>query len=206
MKNKKIGIMGGTFDPIHTGHLVVANEVLNFYGLEEIIFIPAGDPPHKKGTMAGSFDRYIMTEMAVLSNHKFKVSDIEIKKEGKSYTLNTLTELTEKYPDAEFYFITGTDAVIELPTWREPQEVLKLCRFVAVSRPGISMDEAAVKISEINKMYNSSIELFQAPMLKISSTDIRQRFKTGKSAKYLLPESVEQYIIKNNLYGSNDLE
>jgi nicotinate-nucleotide adenylyltransferase len=201
MKNKKVGIMGGTFDPIHTGHLVVANEVLNFYGLEEIIFIPAGDPPHKKGTVANSFDRYIMTEMAVLSNNRFKVSDIEIKKSGKSYTLNTLMELTKEYPDAEFHFITGTDAVIELPSWREPEKLLKLCKFVAVSRPGISMGEARDKISEINKMFNSSIELFQAPMLQISSTDIRQRFMDGKSAKYLLPESVEQYIIKNNLYG-----
>jgi nicotinate-nucleotide adenylyltransferase len=206
MKNKKVGIMGGTFDPIHTGHLVVANEVLNFYGLEEIIFIPAGDPPHKKGTVANSFDRYIMTEMAVLSNNRFKVSDVEIKKAGKSYTLNTLLELTKQHPDAEFYFITGTDAVIELPSWREPEKLLNLCKFVAVSRPGISMEEARDKISEINKMFNSSIELFQAPMLQISSTDIRQRFMDGKSTKYLLPESVEQYIIKNNLYGSNDVE
>lgn len=200
MKNKKVGIMGGTFDPIHTGHLVVANEVLNFYGLEEIIFIPAGNPPHKKGTVADSLDRYVMTEIAVLSNNRFKVSDIEIKKDGKSYTLNTLMELTKKYPDAEFYFITGTDAVIELPSWREPEKLLKLCRFVAVSRPGISMEDAKAKISEINKMFKSNIELFQAPMLQISSTDIRQRLMDGKSAKYLLPESVEQYIIKNNLY------
>lgn len=202
MKNKKVGIMGGTFDPIHTGHLVVANEVLNFYGLDEIIFIPAGDPPHKKGTAANSFDRYVMTEIAVLSNDRFMVSDMEIKKEGKSYTLDTLTELTQKYPDAEFYFITGTDAVIELPSWREPEKLLKLCKFVAVSRPGISMEDAWTKISEINKKYNSCIELFQAPMLQISSTDIRHRLMEGKSVKYLLPESVEQYIIKNNLYGS----
>ena len=204
MTYKKIGIMGGTFDPVHMGHLVVANEVLNIYSLDEIIFIPAGNPPHKRGTIASSRDRYLMTEMATLSNGKFKVSDIEVKKEEKSYTLKTIQELKKIYPDAEFYFITGTDAVIELPSWHQPEELLKMCRFVAVSRPGISMGEVREKISEINNMYNSNIELFQAPMLQISSTDIRQRFKMGKSAKYLLPESVEQYIIKNNLYGRND--
>ena len=204
MTYKKIGIMGGTFDPVHMGHLVVANEVLNIYGLDEIIFIPAGNPPHKRGTKASSWDRYLMTEMATLSNSKFKVSDIEIKKEEKSYTLKTINELKDMYPDAEFYFITGTDAVIELPSWHQPEELLKMCRFIAVSRPGISMGEAKEKISEINNMYNSSIELFQASMLQISSTDIRHRFEMGKSAKYLLPESVEQYIIKNNLYGRND--
>jgi len=204
MKNRKVGIMGGTFDPIHLGHLVVANEVLNMYKLDEIIFIPAGIPPHKIGIGASSWDRYLMVNMATLSNAKFKVSDIEINNPGKSYTLNTLRELTKLYTDTEFYFITGTDAVIDLPNWHEPQEVLSLCKFIAVSRPGISKEKVECKIIEIKNKFNGDIELLQVPMLQISSTDIRDRFKKGISAKYMLPESVEQYIIKNKLYLENN--
>jgi len=206
MKNRKVGIMGGTFDPIHLGHLVVANEVLNIYNLDEIIFIPAGNPPHKKGMGASSWDRYLMATMAVLSNDKFTVSDMEIKNPAKSYTLNTLRELTNKYLDTEFYFITGTDAVIDLPNWHEPEKLLNLCKFIAVSRPGISKERAESKIAEINSEFNGNIELLQVPMLQISSTDIRDRFNRGISAKYLLPESVEQYIIKNNLYLESNNE
>lgn len=197
---KKVGIMGGTFDPIHLGHLVVANEVLNIYKLDEIIFVPAGNPPHKIGTRAGSRDRYLMTVLATMSNNKFIVSDIEIKKTDKCYSLDTLKEFHSIYSDTEFYFITGTDAVTDLPNWHEPKELLKLCKFIAVSRPGMDKENVESKIEEIKKDLNGHIELLQVPMLQISSTEIRERFKKGISAKYLLPESVEQYITKNNLY------
>lgn len=200
MTKKRFGIMGGTFDPIHLGHLVVANEVLNIYNLDKIIFVPAGNPPHKIGTRASSWDRYFMTNIATNSNIKFTVSDLEIKSSDKSYTLNTLKEFHNTYPDTDFYFITGTDAVIDLPNWHEPRELLKLCKFIAVSRPGISKEDAEFKIDEIRISLNAHIEQLQVPMLQISSTDIRDRFKRGVSAKYLLPESVEQYILKNNLY------
>lgn len=200
MTKKRFGIMGGTFDPIHLGHLVVANEVLNIYNLDKIIFVPAGNPPHKIGTSASSWDRYFMTNIATNSNVKFIVSDLEIKSTDKSYTLNTLKEFHNTYPDTDFYFITGTDAVIDLPNWHEPQELLKLCKFIAVSRPGISKEDAEYKIDEIRISLNANIEQLQVPMLQISSTDIRDRFQRGVSAKYLLPESVEQYILKNNLY------
>lgn len=203
MTIKRVGIMGGTFDPIHLGHLVVANEVLNIYKLDEIIFVPAGNPPHKIGMRASSFDRYFMTTLATMSNNKFTVSDIEIKKADKSYTLNTLKELHNIYTDTEFYFITGTDAVIDLPNWHEPKELLKLCKFVAVSRPGLSKESVEIKIKEIRNELQGHIELLDVPMLQISSTDIRKRFKNEISAKYLLPEFVEQYIIKNNLYRWN---
>jgi nicotinate-nucleotide adenylyltransferase len=197
---KKVGIMGGSFDPIHLGHLVVANEVLNIHNLDEIIFVPTGNPPHKDGLKADSFHRLVMVNMAVLSNDKFQVSDFEINNIQKSYTINTLREFHKLYKNTEFYFITGTDAVIDLPNWYEPEEILKYCTFIAVSRPGISIDEVHNKINEIQKKYGGNIELLQVPMLQISSTDIRRRFKMGISAKYLLPETVEQYIIKNNLY------
>lgn len=200
---KKVGIMGGTFDPIHLGHLVVANEVLNIYKLDEIIFVPAGNPPHKIGMRASSVDRYLMTVLATMSNDKFTVSDIEIKKNGKSYSLDTLREFHDIYPDTEFYFITGTDAVINLSNWHEPEELLKLCKFIAVSRPGMNKESVESKIEEIRKDLNGHIELLHVPMLQISSTEIRERFIKGISAKYLLPEAVEQYINKNNLYRLN---
>ncbi len=200
MNNKKVGIMGGSFNPIHQGHLVVANEVLSIYNLDEIIFVPAGNPPHKNGLKTSPWDRYFMTQLATMSNEKFTVSDIEIKKTEKSYTLNTLMQFKEMYPDTEFYFITGTDAVIDLPNWHEPKKLLSLCKFIAVSRPGTEKEIIETKIKEIRESLNGHIELMQVPMLQISSTDIRERFKNGISSKYLLPEPVEQYIIKNNLY------
>ncbi len=201
MKMRKVGIMGGSFDPIHLGHLVVANEVLNIHNLDEIVFVPSGNPPHKNGLKAGLFHRLLMVNMAVLSNDKFIVSDFEINNSEKSYTLNTLREFHRLYKNTMFYFITGTDAVIDLPNWYEPEEILKLCTFIAVSRPGTSVDDVNAKINEIQEKYGGSIELLQVPMLQISSTDIRERFKKGLSAKYLLPETVEQYIIKNKLYS-----
>ncbi len=200
MTIKRVGIMGGTFDPIHLGHLVVANEVLNIYSLDKIIFVPAGNPPHKTGISANSWDRFFMTNLATMTNDKFIVSDFEIKNSEKSYTLNTLQEFHRIYPDTEFYFITGTDAVIDLPKWHEPKELLKLCKFIAVSRPGLRKKYLEMKIHEVKSGLNADIELLQVPMLQISSTDIRERYKKGISAKYLLPEAVEQYILKNNLY------
>ena len=197
---KKVGIMGGSFDPIQMGHLVAANEALNIYKLDEIIFIPTGDPPHKDYPNAESFHRLLMVNLAVLTNDKFSVSDIEIKNPSKSYTLSTLRELHKLYKNTEFYFITGTNAVLNLPSWHQPEEVLKLCRFIAATRPGISIEEVNTKINEIKRMFGGNIEILQVPMLQISSSDIRNRIKMGVSIKYLLPDSVEQYIIKNGLY------
>ena len=206
MATKKIGIMGGTFDPIHFGHLVIANEVLDKYNMEKIIFIPAGNPPHKKTPNASSFDRYLMANLATISNDKFVVSNIEIIKEGKSYTMNTVKELINTYGDTEFYFITGADALIDLPNWHEPDKLLELCKFIAVSRPGFNSLEIEKTIQTIKNQYDGQIELLQVPMLQISSTDIRERIKSGRSAKYLLPETVEQYIIKNDLYAENIID
>lgn len=196
--------MGGAFDPIHLGHLVAANEVLNTYQLNEIIFVPTGNPPHKNGLIADSLDRYVMVSMAVLSNDKFSVSDIEISSREKSYTLNTLRKFREIYKGAELYFITGADAIIDLANWHQPSEILKLCKLIAVSRPGIGLKEVQDKIKDIQLKYGGTIEIVQIPMLQISSTEIRKRFKKGISAKYLLPESVEQYIIKNKIYMKGD--
>lgn len=204
MDSKRIGIMGGTFDPIHFGHLVIANEVLDQYHMEKIIFIPAGNPPHKKDSKASSIDRYIMTNLATLSNDKFEVSNIELIKKEKSYTINTLLALREIYKDAEVYFITGADAIIELPNWYEFKSIIKLCKFIAVTRPDYNTHEIKEKIQSIIDIYQGQIELLKVPMLQISSTEIRNRIKNNRTAKYLLPEVVEQYIVKNNLYGDNN--
>lgn len=198
--NRRIGVMGGTFDPIHYGHLMIANEVLDKYSMEKIIFVPAGNPPHKKATGACALDRFLMTNLATLSNNKFIVSDIEIKSLEKSYTINTIRQLIKEYDNTEFYFITGTDAILELPNWHDTKNLLIMCKFIGVSRSGYSTLEIEIKINEIKNSYNGQIELLQVPMLEISSTDIRERIKLGRSAKYLLPEIVEGYIIKNNLY------
>lgn len=204
MAKRSFGIMGGTFDPIHFGHLLIANEVLHKYCLEKIIFIPAGNPPHKKGPKASSRDRYIMANFATLTNDKFTVSDIEIIKEEKSYTINTLRELINIYEDTDFYFITGADAIITLPDWHEADNLLKLCKIIAVPRPGFNISEIEKTLKMINENNEGNVELLEVPMLQISSTDIRDRIKNKRSVKYLLPEMVEQYIIKNNLYAENN--
>jgi len=198
--NKKIGIMGGTFDPIHYGHLMIANEVLDKYNMEKIIFVPSGNPPHKKNTSACAVDRFLMTNIATLSNRKFIVSDIEIQSLEKSYTINTVKKLKKIYENADLYFITGTDAILELPKWYDTENLLKLCKFISVSRAGYCTSEIENKISQIKNRYNCEIELLKVPMLEISSTDIRARIQFDRSTKYLLPEMVEEYIYKNNLY------
>lgn len=197
----KFGIMGGTFDPIHFGHLVIANEVLDQYKLDKIIFIPTGTPPHKSTEgMSSAYHRYMMVQFATMSNPNFFVSDLETRKIGICYTIDTLREIKEKYKDTSFYFITGTDAVLDLPTWKEPENVLKLCNFIAVNRPGYISDNLDEKINKIIKKYGGSIEAIKVPQLQISSTDIRERICNNRSIKYLLPEIVEQYILENRLY------
>lgn len=197
---KKVGIMGGGFDPIHFGHLLIANEALNIYGFEKIFFIPSGNPPHKKGHRASCEDRYIMSCMATLTNESFTVLDIEIKNKAKSYTINTVKKLMEIYEDTEFYFITGTDAVIEITTWHKYEELMGLCKFIAVNRPMPDARESEGKLLSLIDKYPGRIEVLKVPMLQISSTDIRQRLSEKRSVKYLLPTTVEQYIIKNKLY------
>jgi len=147
---------------------------------------------------ASSAERHMMANLATVSNDRFTVSDFEITKDSKCYSVDTLREFHNLYPETEFYFITGTDAVIDLPNWHEPEELMKLCKFIAVSRPGTqNLEQMIQKVAEQLKGH---IEILKIPMLQISSTDIRERIKNGMSAKYMLPESVEQYIYKNSLY------
>jgi len=198
---QRIGIMGGTFDPIHIGHLVTADAVRIQYELDLVLFIPAGNPPHKQGMkVTDSSHRYAMTLMATLSNPHFQVSAIETERPGPSYTIDTVQALRKNHGEqARFYFITGTDAVQELPTWGRIQELLEMCDFVAATRPGCvsALDDV---IRQLGPLGRTKIHPLATPELEISSTDIRERVRSHRSIRYFVPESVEQYIYKEGLY------
>lgn len=186
----KVGIMGGTFDPIHNGHLILAEEVREKMKLEEIVFIPTGRPPHKRERkITAAEHRMAMTILATNSNPKFKVSSIEIKRRGFSYAIETIEEMKRR-KEAEYYFILGSDAAKELSSWYQAEELVKECEFVVAKREG----------SEIEISQQKQIHVIETPKIEISSTEIRRRIKEGKSVKYLIPEAVEAYIRKENLY------
>ena len=198
----RIGIMGGTFDPIHYGHLAAAEAARVEFGLCKVIFMPAGNPPHKQSQKISDAEhRYRMTALATSSNSGFEVSRLEVDKAGITYTFDTMEELRSIYGEApEIYFITGADAVLELLTWYKIGELLTLCKFIAVTRPGFDICKLEQKIAEITSKYDGEIICLEVPLLEISSTDIRERIKNGKPVKYLLAEEVEAYIHKNGLY------
>jgi nicotinate-nucleotide adenylyltransferase len=199
---KRLGIMGGTFDPIHYGHLVLAEQIRCEYHLDKVLFIPAGHPPHKEDRkVTDNMHRYFMTLLATINNPYFEVSTIELENKEVSYTIHTIMKLKEIYHEnTELYFITGADAICELDTWRDVENLFKLCNFIAGTRPGPSTKYIDTKIDELQKKYNSYIRKIDSPALAISSTDIRNKIRERQSIKYLLPESVEYYIYKNGLY------
>lgn len=198
----RYAIMGGTFDPIHFGHLAAAEEVRQKLHCDKIIFIPSGNPPHKKErTLTDAAHRFAMTKMAVASNPNFEVSSIEINREGYSYTLDTAKQLLESLGrDAELLFITGADAILEVETWYRVDELLKLCHFVVVTRPGYDKSNLEQKLQYFRSKYGGELFSIDVPGLNISSTEIRNRVSEGVSIKYLVPEVVEQYIYDNGLY------
>lgn len=199
---RKVGIMGGTFDPIHFGHLVIAEEIRCEYHLEKILFIPAGIPPHKSDFKVSECKhRYFMTLLATITNPYFEVSKIEIDSEEVSYTINTIKKLKEIYQEnTELYFITGADAICELDTWKNVGELLQMVNFIAATRPGLDSEFVDERIKELQTKYKAYIRKINVPALAISSTEIRNKVKEQQSIKYLLPESVEYYIYKHNLY------
>ncbi|HHY70291.1 MAG TPA: nicotinate-nucleotide adenylyltransferase [Thermoanaerobacterales bacterium] len=202
LKNKKVGIMGGTFDPIHYGHLVTAEAARTHFNLDKVIFTPAGKPPHKKGySVTPAEDRYLMTVLAVNDNPFFDISRIEIERPGLTYTVDTLEMFyNELGKDVKLYFISGADAVLDILTWKDVDRVLSYCTFIAATRPGYPMDQLNQKLLQIRQMYGRQVYPMEVTGLDISSTDIRRRVKEGLSIKYLLPESVETYIQKSGLY------
>lgn len=186
--------MGGTFDPIHHGHLVCAEEARHRFDLEEVIFIPTGQPWQKSATTSVE-DRYLMTMIATSANESFSVSRIEIDRPGPTFTLDTLRAMRGFFGDeAELYFITGADAVLEILTWKQPDEVMTLARFVAATRPGYELGK--LRDSELS----GSVIVMPIPSLEISSTQIRQRVRDGLPIRYLTPSKVVTFIDERGLY------
>jgi nicotinate-nucleotide adenylyltransferase len=191
--------MGGTFDPIHHGHLFAAEEVAAQFDLPQVIFMPCRQPPHKDPSeVSPAADRYRMAELAVASNPRFTVSRLELEREGPSYTIETLRELRRQMgPDLEIFFITGADAVLEIMTWREADAVLDECRLVAVHRPGYDLGKLERVLGPERAAKVASLSL---KTLDISSTELRGRVATGQSLRYLTPDAVREYIEENDLY------
>jgi nicotinate-nucleotide adenylyltransferase len=185
--------MGGTFDPIHHGHLVAASEVASLYHLDEVVFVPTGQPWQKSlRQVSASEHRYLMTVIATASNPRFTVSRVDIDREGPTYTLDTLRDLRRERPDSELHFITGADVLAEILTWRGVEELWSLARFVGVTRPGHVLSDRGLPTDRIT--------LQEVPAMAISSTDCRQRVARGEPVWYLVPDGVVQYITKYGLY------
>jgi len=199
---KKIGILGGTFNPVHYGHLIAAENVREAFGLDRVLFMPSGVPPHKQEpTVEDAAHRFEMVRLAIGPNPFFEASRMEIDRPGFTYTVDTLGSLKATYGnDAELYFIIGADVLPELTTWRNFTEVFGLCGFIAVLRHGYGRESFLQCIEGLKTLYRAEIHIAETPVIDISSTDIRRRIKDCKSIKYLTPHDVEDYIYKNRLY------
>lgn len=199
---RRIGVMGGTFDPIHYGHLVAAAEAAEEFRLEQVVFVPAGQPPHKRPeTVTDARHRFLMTVLATVANDVFVVSRVDIDRPGPSYTVDTLTELQRLYgPETELYFITGADAMSQILQWKDGESLFEMCHFIAATRPGYSLMTFKKALGPVAQKFKDRIHPLQVPALAISSSDIRHRIRQGRSARYLLPDPVWHYITKNGLY------
>jgi nicotinate-nucleotide adenylyltransferase len=190
----RLGIMGGTFDPIHHGHLVAASEVQSQFQLDEVVFVPTGEPWQKDDRrVSHAEDRYLMTVIATASNPRFRTSRIDIDRPGPTYTIDTLRELRDELgSEAEFFFITGADALAQILTWRDADELFRLAHFVGCTRPGHTLSDPGFP--------DGGVSLVEVPALAISSTDCRDRVRRGEPVWYLVPDGVVQYISKRGLY------
>ena len=192
--------MGGTFDPIHHGHLVAASEVLDRFELDEVVFVPTGEPWQKHGRyVSAAEDRYLMTVIATASNPRFSVSRVDIDRGGRTYTKDTLRDLHALYPDSDLYFITGADALASILSWQDVEELFSLARFVGVSRPGYDLDAGHVSAA-FKSLPADALTLLEVPALAISSTDCRIRAAENRPIWYLVPDGVVQYVTKRGLY------
>ncbi|WP_240983213.1 nicotinate-nucleotide adenylyltransferase [Acididesulfobacillus acetoxydans] len=197
----RLGVMGGTFDPIHYGHLVAAETARIEFRLRQVLFVPTGNPPHKQEKKISPGElRFEMVRRAVADNPNFSLSRLEIERQGPSYTIDTLRILRKDHPESDLYFITGTDALREIFFWHEAAEILKLTNFVAVSRPGYEARDFLEQARKEHPEAQGRISLLEVPALAISSTDVRARVGRGQSIRYLLPEAVRRFIEEKALY------
>ena len=192
----RIGIMGGTFDPIHHGHLIAASEAQVALGLDEVVFVPTGQPADKPSVSLAEH-RYLMAVIATASNPRFRVSRVDIDRPGTTYTVDTLRDMRSEFPDAELFFISGADAIAALIGWKDSHDLASLAHFVGVSRPGHELSTGSLP--------DDRVTVLEVPALAISSTDCRARVGEGNSVWYLVPDGVVQYIAKHDLYrGRHD--
>jgi len=190
---RRVGIMGGTFDPVHHGHLVAASEVAGRFELDEVVFVPTGEPYQKGGAVSPAEDRYLMTVIATASNPRFHVSRADIDRDGPTYTVDTLRDLHALYgPTADLFFITGADALARILSWKDALEMLSLAHFIGVTRPGFELSD--------DHLPADTVTLVEVPAMAISSSDCRARVAAGKPVWYLVPDGVVQYIAKRGLY------
>ncbi|MCX4097474.1 nicotinate-nucleotide adenylyltransferase [Nocardia sp. alder85J] len=197
---RKLGVMGGTFDPIHHGHLVAASEVANRFDLDEVIFVPTGQPWQKTAKqVSAAEDRYLMTVIATASNPRFSVSRVDIDRGTLTYTVDTLRDLQRQYPDADLYFITGADALANILTWQDWAELFELAKFVGVSRPGYELNIDQLE-QHLRDSPPDALTVIEIPALAISSSECRRRAAEGRPVWYLVPDGVVQYISKRHLY------
>ncbi|WP_223305172.1 nicotinate-nucleotide adenylyltransferase [Cellulomonas sp. B6] len=193
----RLGVMGGTFDPVHHGHLVAASEAAARFGLDEVVFVPTGKPTFKQQVdVSPAEHRYLMTVIATASNPRFTVSRVDVDRTGLTYTVDTLRDLKTQRPDADLYFITGADAIAQILTWKDAAELFDMARFVAVTRPGHALS--------VEDLPAGRVDVLEIPALAISSTDIRARARAGEPVWYLVPDGVVQYIAKHRLYRGPD--
>lgn len=192
---RRFGIMGGTFDPIHLGHLVTAEQARADLDLDEMVFIPAGQPWQKEGTTPAEH-RYLMAVLATAANPSFSVSRLEIDRAGETYTVDTLRTVRKARPHDDVYFVTGADAIVNILTWKDADEALELADFVAATRPG--HDLATIEEQGLT----DQVSILDVPALAISSSDVRDRFASGRPVRYLIPRAVEEYARKHGLYGT----
>ncbi|MCW2899098.1 MAG: nicotinate (nicotinamide) nucleotide adenylyltransferase [Streptosporangiaceae bacterium] len=195
---RRLGIMGGTFDPIHHGHLVAASEVAHLFALDEVVFVPTGQPWQKNGRkVAPAEDRYLMTVIATASNPRFSVSRIDIDRPGPTYTVDTLREMRALYSsETEFFFITGADALEKMLAWRNADDMFGLAHFIGCTRPGHCLTDPGLPEGQAS--------LVEVPALAISSTECRERVQAGEPIWYLVPDGIVQYINKRNLYQDGE--
>lgn len=192
---RRIGVMGGTFDPIHHGHLVAASEVASRFSLDEVVFVPTGQPWQKDARQVSSAEhRYLMTVIATASNPRFAVSRVDLDRAGPTYTIDTLTDLKRQYPHDELYFITGADALAAIMSWKDADRLFDLARLIGVTRPGYRLADP--------HMPGGVATLVEVPAMAISSTACRERVSRGEPVWYLVPDGVVQYISKHHLYRS----
>lgn len=197
MTGRRIGVMGGTFDPIHHGHLVAASEAQIRFALDEVVFVPTGQPYRKDSeSVSPAEDRYLMTVVATASNPRFTVSRVDVDREGPTYTVDTLADLAKIFPDDELFFITGADALEQILSWHRAHEMFRLAHFVGVTRPGFELDG--------DHLPRGAVSLLEVPAMAISSTACRERVAAGEPVWYLVPDGVVQYIAKRGLYQPRD--